>query len=296
VTAPPAPGGPVRELGRFLEIQNVGLNLPFALAFLLLAAGGLPAWWTTLLVVVAFLAARNAGHSFNRWADRELDARNPRTRTRAIPSGRRSANSALTIALLSGALLVIAAYLLNPLAFVLSPVALALVWGYSYTKRFTTFTTPFLGLVEAITPAAAFIAVRGDLPASVLVAFAGLLAWGTAFETIHSLGDIESDRSLGLRSIPVRLGIPTSVRLVSILHAVALGMLVVFGLLFDLRLPYFLALAAMAVVAAATDRTLARAPTAARVPFQRHFLMAALFFVGVVLALFVPLGPSLGWP
>ena len=296
MTEPPSSSGPVREFGRFLEIQNVGLNLPFALAFLLLAAGGLPSLTTFVLVVVAFLAARNAGHSFNRWADRDLDARNPRTRGRAIPAGRRSPASALAIAFGSGAILVVAAYLLNPLAFVLAPVALALVWGYSYTKRYTALTTPFLGFVEAITPGAAFIAVRGELPLSVLLAVAGLLAWGTAFETIHSLGDVESDRELGLRSLPVRLGVPASVRLVPILHAVALVLLALFGLVLGLRVPYFLALAGMAVVAAATDRTVARDPHAARLPFQRHFVMAGLFLAGVVLALFLPLGPHLTWP
>ncbi|MGA8664724.1 MAG: 4-hydroxybenzoate octaprenyltransferase [Thermoplasmata archaeon] len=294
MTTTSSPGSSLREFGRFLEIQNVGLNLPFALAFLLLAAGGLPSWWTTLWVVVAFLAARNAGHSFNRWADRDLDARNPRTRTRALPAGRRSPNSALAIALGSGALLIVAAYLLNPLAFALAPVALALVWGYSYTKRFTALTTPFLGLVEAITPAAAFIAVRGDLPVSVLLAVGGLLAWGTAFETVHSVGDIESDRALGLRSLPVRIGVPRSVQLVPVLHATALVLLGLFGWALDLRLPYFLALGAMAILAAYADGALANDPTAVRVPFQRHFAMALLFLAGVVLALFVGLGPRLG--
>ena len=296
MTEPASLSGSLRELGRFLEIQNVGLNLPLALAFLLLAANGLPSLWVFVLVVVAFLAARNAGHSFNRWADRDLDARNPRTQGRALPTGRRSPASALTIAVASGAILVLAAYLLNPLAFVLAPVALALVWGYSYTKRYTALTTPFLGLVEAITPAAAFIAVRGDLPLSVLLAVGGLLAWGTAFETVHSLGDIESDRSLGLRSLPVRLGVTASVRLVPLLHAVALVLLALFGLALGLRVPYFVALGLIAVVAAATDRVLARQPTSARVPFQRHFAMALLFLVGVVLALFLPVGPHLVWP
>ena len=177
MTAGTAPHGSLYELGRFLEIQTVGLNLPFALAFLFLAAGGIPSLWVVFLVVVAFVSARNAGHSFNRWADRDLDAANPRTRDRAIPSGRRSPASALAITVLSGAVLLIAAYLLNPLAFVLAPVALAIVLGYSYTKRFTAFTTPFLGFVQAVTPGAVFIAVQGRLAWFVLLAVAGLLFW-----------------------------------------------------------------------------------------------------------------------
>jgi 4-hydroxybenzoate polyprenyltransferase len=289
----PPKRGPARELGRFLEIQNLGLNLPFALAFLFLAALGLPNLWTVLLVVVAFVAARNAGHSFNRWADRRIDAANPRTRDRAVPAGRTSSEFALGFCAANAALLVVAAYLLNPLAFVLAPVALALVLGYSYTKRVTTFTTAFLGLVEAVTPAAVFIAVQGTLPLSVLWAVGGLLAWGTAFETIHSLGDLESDRALGLFSVPQRFGIPVSVVLVPVLHAVALVLLGVFGLALRLTLPYYVALAGMAALAYLTDRSLALRPTETRVPFRRHFAMGALYLIGTLVALFVPLGPAL---
>jgi 4-hydroxybenzoate polyprenyltransferase len=292
VTAAAPPHGRLYELGRFLEIQNVGLNLPFALAFLVLAAHGVPSLWVVVLVVVAFVSARNAGHSFNRWADRDLDAANPRTRNRALPAGRRSPASALAIAAGSGGVLIVAAYLLNPLAFVLAPVALAIVFGYSYTKRYTVLTTPFLGFVEAVTPAAVFIAVQGTLAPYVLLAVGGLLLWGTAFETVHSLGDIDSDRALHLRSLPARIGIPASVRLVPVLHAVALLLLATFGFALELRVPYFVGLSAMAVIAAVTDHRLASAPTSSRAPFQRHFVMAALFLAGVLVAVFVPLGPN----
>ncbi len=294
--APPAPFGRLAALGRFLEIQNLGLNLPFAIAFLLLAARGLPTVETTVLVVVAFVAARNAGHSFNRWADRDLDAANPRTRGRDLPAGRRSPSGALAIAAGSAAILLVAAALLNPLALGLAPLALLLVLGYSYTKRFTALTTPFLGLVEAITPAAAYVAVRAALPLPVLLAVAAVLAWGTAFETVHSLGDLASDRTLGLRSLPARIGVGAASRLVPLLHALALLLLLLFGLWADLRLAYFAALGAMAVVAAVTDAEFLRAPTATRTPFRRHFLLAAIFLAGTVLALFVPYGPAFGLP
>ena len=287
--------GPARELGRFLEIQNLGLNLPFALAFLFLAARGVPSPWTLVLVVVAFVAARNAGHSFNRWADRRLDAANPRTRDRALAAGRTSPAFALGFCAANALVVVIAAYLLNPLAFVLAPVALALVLGYSYTKRVTSFTTAFLGLVEAITPAAVYIAVEGTLPPWVLWAVGGLLAWGTAFETIHSLGDMESDRALGLFSLPLRWGVRASVRLVPALHATALVLLAVFGLSQGLTPAYFVALGGMAVLAGLTDRSLATRPTEARVPFERHFALGAVFLIGVLLAVFFPVGPALGW-
>jgi 4-hydroxybenzoate polyprenyltransferase len=293
--APRGGPGPARELGRFLEIQNLGLNLPFALAFLFLAAGGIPNPLTIVLVVIAFVAARNAGHSFNRWADRRLDAANPRTRDRALVAGRTSPAFALGFCVANAAVLVVAAYFLNLLAFVLAPIALALVLGYSYTKRVTSFTTAFLGLVEAVTPAAVYIAVRGSLPVEVLLAVGGLLAWGTAFETIHSLGDLESDRALGLFSVPLRWGVPASVRLVPVLHGVALALLALFGLALGLTSAYFLALVAMAVLAAVTDRDLARRPNSVRIPFERHFALGAVYLAGVLLAVFLPIGPALIW-
>ncbi len=289
VASPPTGG--LRAVGRFLEIQNLGLNLPFALAFLFLAARGLPSLATFVLIVIAFVAARNAGHSFNRWVDRRLDAANPRTRSRALAAGRASPSVALAFCAANAAVLVVAAYFLNPLAFVLAPVALAIVLGYSYTKRVTSFTTAFLGLVEAVTPAAVFIAVEGTLPLDVLWAVFGLLAWGTAFETIHSLGDLESDRALGLFSIPVRWGVERSVRLVPVLHATALVLLAVFGIALGLPLPYYLGLVAMAGLVAATDLQLAARPNESRVPFQRHFALSLCYLAGTVVAVFLPFGP-----
>ena len=292
MTADVAPTArPARDLGRFLEIQTLGLNLAFAFAFLLFASNGRPSLWALLWIVVAFVAARNAGHSFNRWADRRLDAANPRTRDRALVTGRYSPTFALAFCGANAALLVLAAYLLNPLAFVLAPVALVLVLGYSYTKRVTTFTTAFLGLVQAITPAAVYIAITGTLPAVALIAVGAMLAWGTAFETIHSLGDVESDRALGLFSVPVRFGVSASVRLVLVLHAVALVLFALFGLTLHVTVAYYLALVAMTILVAITDRDLARNPLSSRVPFERHFALSAFYLVGVALVVFLPLGP-----
>jgi 4-hydroxybenzoate polyprenyltransferase len=286
VTSPPG-GGRFGELGRFLEIQTLGLNVPFAVAFVLVAAGGLP---RPVPFALMFVAARNAGHAFNRWADRELDAANPRTASRALPAGRLSPAFALGTTGASCLVVLLAAWLLNPLALALAPVALAIVLGYSYTKRFSALSTAFLGLVQAITPAAAFVALDARLPVTALLAVGGILAWGTAFETVHSLGDLESDRALGLRSIPVRLGPRRSVDLVAALHGVSLALLAAFGLAEGLRLPYYIALAAIAVGSALTYRSLARGPEQVRPTFERHVLFAGLFLAGVVLAVFVP------WP
>lgn len=280
--------GRIRELGKFLEIQNLALNLPFGLAFLLVAAGGLPSARTTALVVVAFVAARNAGHSFNRWADRDFDARNPRTQGRALVTGRTSPAFALTFAGANGAVLVAAAYLLNLLSFLLAPLALLAIFGYSYTKRSTSLTTVALGVVEAITPGAVFIAVTGTLPLAATIAVVALLLWGTAFETIHSLGDLESDRALGLHSLPDRLGVVGSARLTVALHTAALVLMALFGLVTGLHWEYFGAIGAMAIMVGLTDRGFLRAPTQPAKPFRRHFVLSGLFLLGVIAALFVP--------
>ena len=283
--------GPAAEFGRFLEIQNLGLNLPFALAFLLTASNGRPSLWVAVWVVVAFVAARNAGHAFNRIVDREFDRQNPRTQGRALDTGRYSVAFASMVVALSSALLLVAAYLLNPLAFLLAPVALAAIFVYSYTKRSTSLTTVFLGVVEGIPPAAIYIAVRGTLPLVALAAVGALIAWGTAFETVHSLGDIEADRSAGLASIPVRLGRRRSVALVPGLHAAALGMFAVFGRLAGLSSEFYLALVAMAVLALGIDIRLIRSPERVAWPFRLHIALGAIFLGGVVLAEYVPSFP-----
>lgn len=290
----PRRGRRIAEIPKFLELRNLGLNLPFALAFLFVAARGWPSWEVLLLVLVAFVAARNAGHSFNRWADRRFDAANPRTEGRALAAGRVTTLFALTLTGVNGTLVIGAAYLLNPLAFALSPIALALVLGYSYTKRITSLTTAFLGLVEGVTPAAIYIAIDGRLPVAAWLAVGALIAWGTAFETVHSVGDLEADERLGLRSLPRRLGRTGAIRLVAVLHASALGLLFLFGVAARLPIAYDLGLGSMAVLAALTDRQLARHPEAVRLPFERHFALGALYLAGTALAVFGPF-PSPTW-
>ncbi len=284
-----APGkGAGRELGRFLEIQNLGLNLPFAVAFLLVATDGYPRLVPLLLLLVAFVAARNAGHAFNRWADLRYDTLNPRTQDRALVAGRYAPRTALLLTAANAAVVVVASYFLNPLALILAPVALALVLGYSYTKRFTALTTVFLGLVEAVTPAAVFIGMLGRLPTGALWAVFGILAWGTAFETVHSLGDVGSDRSLGLRSLPLALGPDRSVVLVAVLHAAALVLLGLFGWAEGLGWAYYLGLAVVAALAATLDASLVRHPSEVTRPFRRHFLLGVVFLVGTALSVYVP--------
>lgn len=282
---PPPERGRLAELGRFLEIQNLGLNLPFAVGFLLVASHGLPTLRVTVLLIVAFVAARNAGHSFNRYADRDLDAQNPRTKDRALVTGRLSPSAALAIAVGSAAVLLIAAALLNWLALALAPIAVGLVFGYSFTKRRSFLTTLFLGLVESVVPAAAFIGATGALPPAALLAVGAIFLWGTAFESIHSLGDLEIDAQLALPTLPRRIGAYASVRLIPLLHASALTLLAVFGRVEGLGWPYFAGVVGMAVVAAYADAGVARDPRRTLPAFRLHFVMSGLFLVGCAAAL-----------
>jgi 4-hydroxybenzoate polyprenyltransferase len=286
--APSSSSGWAAEVGRFLEIQNIGLNLPFGLAFLFAAAQGIPRWQTVALVLIALFAARNAGHAFNRWTDRNLDALNPRTQNRALVTGRFSPAFAIGVTALSAAVLLVCAALLNRLSLELAPVALAIVFGYSFTKRFTSLTTVFLGLVESLVPAGVFIAVTGTLPVAAVVAVFAMLAWGTAFETVHSLGDLATDQRLGLFSLPRRAGVRASRVLVGIFHALALVLFGLFGILEHFDLPFWVALAAMTGLVAYSDLTLSRHLDQVRVPFQRHFILALVFLAGVVVSLAVP--------
>ena len=200
-----------------------------------------------------------------------------------FPSGSRSPSPGETPRCCSGT-----AYFLNPLALELAPVALALILGYSYTKRLGWGTTIYLGLVEAITPAAAFVAVRGALPWVALVAVGGMLLWGTAFETVHSLGDTASDVRLGLSSIPTRFGEQRSARSVALLHASSLGAFAVFGGLSRLSVPYYLALGVMGILAARADWQLIAHPSSVRVPFRNHMLLGAIFLAGAAVSVFLP--------
>lgn len=283
-----APGLTTAELGRFLELQNLGLNVPFAVAFALVAVHGLPSTLQLVLLLIAFVAARNLGHSFNRWADRAYDAANPRTAGRALVTGRLSGGFALSLAAANAGLLAVAAWALNPRALLLAPVAIGLIVGYSYTKRYTAWTTVYLGLVEAITPGAVYIALTGDLPAAALVAAAALVCWGTAFETIHSLGDWESDRDLGLRSLPVYLGPRRAARLVPVLHAGALALFAAFGYLSALAWPFYIAVAGVGAATAIVDaRFVVRSEPALRTAFRSHFVFSAALLAGVAVAVFL---------
>jgi 4-hydroxybenzoate polyprenyltransferase len=214
--------------------------LPFALTAVLLATDGLPEWRLVLpakvgWILVAMVAARSSAMAFNRWADAELDAANPRTKTRAIPAGLLTRRFVLGFTLLMAAVLVLAAAELNRLALELTPLALAVLWGYSYLKRVTRWSHLGLGLALGLAPAAAWIAVRGELDARILVLTAAVTLWAGGFDVLYACQDCEHDCAAGLHSLPQAVGIPAAFWAARAMHLLMVGLLVWFGELFHFQ-------------------------------------------------------------
>ncbi len=208
--------------------------LPFALCGAMLAAQGLPNAHALLWIIVAMVAARSAAMAFNRLADAALDAANPRTQTRALPSGALTPGFVATFVLVSCAIFLFAAAQLNRLSFILSPLALAILLLYSYTKRFTRWSHLVLGFAMGIAPSAAWIAVRGSLDTRILLLTAAVTFWGGGFDVLYACQDYDFDRQAGLHSIPRYCGIGKSLWIARSFHLVMLlllvGLVVAFGL------------------------------------------------------------------
>jgi 4-hydroxybenzoate polyprenyltransferase len=208
--------------------------LPFALCGAMLGARGVPTVHQLLWISVAMVAARSAAMSFNRLADASIDAANPRTRTRALPSGELTQSFVRNFTLISSAVFVLAAWQLNHLAFLLSPVALAVLLVYSYTKRWTRWSHLVLGLALGIAPAAAWIAVRGSLDARILFLTAAVTLWVAGFDVLYACQDLDFDRQAGLHSIPRYSGIGSALWIARLFHLSMLfllaGLVWVFGL------------------------------------------------------------------
>jgi 4-hydroxybenzoate polyprenyltransferase len=211
--------------GRMVKLSHSVFALPFALASALLAGGGRIPPRTLLLIVVAMVGARSAAMGFNRLVDQAIDARNPRTAARELPRGVLSRAQVWGFVALSALALLAAAALLNPLCLALSPVALAVVFGYSYTKRFTSLAHVVLGLALAIAPVGAWLAVRGRFDATPLVIGGAVLCWVAGFDTIYSCQDAEFDRRSSLHSLPARFGIARALLVARGFHVAAAALL-----------------------------------------------------------------------
>jgi 4-hydroxybenzoate polyprenyltransferase len=213
----------IRRYLSLVKFEHTIFALPFALISLLVAANGRPAWSTVLWVVVAMVGARSAAMAFNRLADAKLDAANPRTAAREIPAGVVSVAGTAVFVVLSAALLLLAAWMLNPLCFHLSPVALVVVLGYSYMKRVSPAAHLVLGLGLGIAPVGAWLAVTGSFAAFPLWLSAAVMFWVAGFDTIYACQDVEFDRHHGLHSLASRLGVEKALVLSRVFHVLAIG-------------------------------------------------------------------------
>ena len=216
-----------RQVGTTLEMikwEHSVFALPFALTGAVLAARGVPPLRNLFWIVVCMVAARTAGMSFNRWADAELDAENPRTKMRAIPAGMLSKSFVGWFTAVAAAVFLMGAAELNRLTLLLSPVALAVVLGYSYAKRFTRFSHLVLGLALGIAPAAAWVAVRGTADLRILVLTGIVVCWVGGFDVLYACQDAEHDRRVGLKSLPATLGVAGAFWVARGLHLAMLGL------------------------------------------------------------------------
>ncbi|MFI4945865.1 MAG: UbiA-like polyprenyltransferase [Burkholderiales bacterium] len=237
--------------GRMIRFSHSVFALQLALTSAALAAlGGAATGGHVFWIVVAMVAARSAAMGFNRLVDQAIDAKNPRTASRELPRGIVSRGEAWLFVALSVAVFVLAAAMLNPLCLALTPVALAIVLGYSYTKRFTAASHLVLGLALAVAPVGAWLAIRGRFDLVPVVLGLAVLLWVAGFDTLYACQDVEFDRLEGLRSLPAAVGVPRALRLARLMHAgTVLLLLSLYGLA-PLHPVYLAGVAAVAVILA----------------------------------------------
>jgi 4-hydroxybenzoate polyprenyltransferase len=221
--------GRIRTVLEMIKFEHTVFALPFALTGALLAARATLHSWPTLRqvlwIVVAMVAARSAAMTLNRIADVRYDKENPRTKTRALATGALSVSFAWTFTLLAVAVFFVAAWQLNPLALKLSPVAIAILFFYSYTKRFTNWSHLFLGFALGISPAAAWIAITGGLDWRMLILCGAVTLWVGGFDVLYACQDVEFDKNAGLYSIPKRFGIANALLIARVMHLGVIALL-----------------------------------------------------------------------
>ena len=225
---------------RLIKFSHSIFALPFALTAAIIAASGIPSLKQIFWIAVAMVGARSGAMGLNRIIDRKIDAVNPRTAMREIPAGKVRVADAIVFTIISFAVLILAAYMLNPLCLKLSPIAIAVLFLYSYTKRFTWLSHFVLGLSVSAAPLGAWIAVRGTLDWQILPVGFAVVFWLAGFDALYALQDMEFDKASGLYSIPKRFGIKKTLMLSGIFHFISLALLVFTGMIFELGIFYWL--------------------------------------------------------
>jgi 4-hydroxybenzoate polyprenyltransferase len=244
----------IRIVLEMIKFEHSVFALPFALTGALLAARATHRGWPTLRqlawIVVAMVAARSAAMTINRIVDLRYDRENPRTRQRALATGLLSVSFAGTFTLISVVVFFLAAWQLNPLALKLAPLALAILFFYSFTKRFTTWSHLFLGFALGISPAAAWIAVTGGFDLRMLILCAAVTLWVGGFDVLYACQDLDYDRRVGLFSIPKRFGIATALAIARAMHICVVILLGALAASFALPWPAWLGIAVVAALLA----------------------------------------------
>ena len=249
IPMPPSLGGQVVTYGRMIKFSHSIFAMPFALASFFLATRGAELRLDTLFwVIVAMVGARSAAMGFNRLVDVDIDARNPRTASREIPAGKLSKAQVRVFVAVSSVALIVAASQLNPLCLMLSPVAIAVIFGYSYTKRFTMLSHFALGLSLAIAPVGAWLAVRGAFAWTPLAIGVAVMFWVAGFDILYSCQDVDFDQRESLHSIPAKLGIPWALGLARAAHVAAILYLLLVPTVQPLHWIYFAGMGLIAVL------------------------------------------------
>lgn len=262
--------------------------LPFALTAAVLAADGWPSLRVLLLIVVCMVSARSAAMAFNRLADAKLDATNPRTAMRALPVGHLSAGFVTVFVVVAAAIFVGSAAMLNHLTLLLSPVALGVVLLYSYMKRITRWSHLVLGLALGIAPAAAWIAVRGQLDPRIILLTGIVLFWVGGFDVLYACQDFEHDRATGLNSVPQAFGIEGAFWIARGMHLATVVLLFVFAHVFGLGVIAFGGLAIVVLLLAyehsiISPRDLRRMNAAF---FTLNGIISVVFFLSIAADIF----------
>lgn len=273
-----------RSFFTFIRFSHTLFALPFALGSMLVAARGWPGWFLFSLIVACMVFARTSAMTFNRIIDWEIDQRNPRTAQRHKLVNK---EVAMVICALSALLFISTTVMINTLCFILSPVALALIFFYSFTKRFTSFAQFFLGIALGVAPIGAWIAVTGKIAVAPLVLALGVVCWVAGFDTIYATQDVGVDEKEGLHSMVVWLGVPRALQIAGLLHIILFFCLIGFGIMTGEQKGYYFFLTPVPLLLWYEHRIAAtlQIDQINRAFFQTNVIVGFLFFVATVFGL-----------